>query len=439
MEHIVEPKKFYFSFGSSSLPNGLYSYVKIEARTQDEAEKIMFASKYQDNWCASYPEEVYKEQIEKHTCVDNFSYLDNAFNSYIKDVLSSTKDTSEVLAIVERLSAEYQISREDMAKAIRERTDKVKASFLHSDNPTSILNEYPDSLVTEDDRASKCRFTNPQRKTYNLEKYGRAYESGDLVRLDCTAYVGRTLVVAKITERGYTLCAPSDYDRYTEEGGFDLLARDESGNLAFFNDDQIADYEIGLYPNDLILVSKKTYKPIEKIGTVYHFDGLTEDNIEHSGMPKSKNIGGEALIIPCTAMHYTDQARLMDSIKRDFRESRDNFVVFDIEKDFYNNVDNGSQDFNISIKSEEKGIAIDGLARNIYSGNSYHVSDELEKLLEEAKLDPSELVTALESGVPSYTAKMYYNCDHKKKEVALTDSNTEYPKRNSRKRKTRKQ
>lgn len=74
-------EKFYFTFGSSLLEDGLRSYVKILATDMEQAKKIMFESNYGEAFAFSYSEKEFKKlfSIEKMNCVDIFSQLEKDY------------------------------------------------------------------------------------------------------------------------------------------------------------------------------------------------------------------------------------------------------------------------------------------------------------------------------------------------------------------------
>ncbi len=67
-----------------------------------------------------------------------------------------------------------------------------------------------------------------------------------------------------------------------------------------------------------------------------------------------------------------------------------------IEKEFYKNVDAGSNEFTITLRAEN--FLLTGYARNIFESNTFHLDGALEQELEHFGVDPDEVRDALENG-----------------------------------------
>ncbi len=71
-----------------------------------------------------------------------------------------------------------------------------------------------------------------------------------------------------------------------------------------------------------------------------------------------------------------------------------------LKKEFYRTVDAGSNEFAITLVGDKNTpfMEIEGMARNIFEGNTFHLDDEFNEKLEHFRVDPYDIVLALEAG-----------------------------------------
>jgi len=150
-------KKYYFTFGSGLIEDGLNSYVKVIAEDVVQARKIMFASEYGGNFSFTYSEKDFLSNfnIEKMNCIDVFSQSEKDYilewkndKGYVeKNIISEDElfDLSEKMwpEPTEEYSEDEDVEIENMRINYLKRENGGEAAIVE------MLRDYEDYIVID--------------------------------------------------------------------------------------------------------------------------------------------------------------------------------------------------------------------------------------------------------------------------------------------------